>query len=401
MLRLARTSRLLRSQSNVLGLRGSNHITVPTFSTISNNDVDAALRDNVKNLGAILGECVKLHDPAAFEKVEKLRKLGRQVQLHITFLFINKLTFSVDKQWRNEEDNAHAFQEMIESVKGYDANQLLSISRAFSNFLALANSAENHHRIRRLRASLQSSGSQYGLWPKEDSTAGSIQKLLKSEISSDSIFKALTTQKVEIVLTAHPTEVNRRTMLRKHRRIKEILEQQDRHDLSLFERRTLQNNLKAEITSIWSSDNLRRSKPTPTDEARSGLAIVENVLWEAVPNFLRKLDDVVKHELQVDHLPLTAAPIKICSWMGGDRDGNPNVTPEITFEGNFFCFTSNSVYYLFYLTKTLKNISFESSEKSKNDSLKYENLTLNSYFSTFWVSFLFASFCFFVVVVFY
>jgi phosphoenolpyruvate carboxylase len=312
MLRLARSNRLVRLQPNLLGFRGTNRVSLSAFSTINNNDVDAALRDNVKNLGAILGESVKLHDPSAFEKVEKLRKLGRQ--------------------WRNEEDSAHALQEMIESVKSYDANQLLSISRAFSNFLALANSAENHHRIRRLRASLQSSGSQYGLWPKEDSTAGSISKLLKSGISKDSIFKALTTQKVEIVLTAHPTEVNRRTMLRKHRRIKEILEQQDRHDLSHYERRTLQNNLKAEITSIWASDNLRRSKPTPTDEARSGLAIVENVLWEAIPNFLRKLDDVIQHELQVDHLPLTAAPIKIGSWMGGDRDGNPNVTPEITFE---------------------------------------------------------------------
>lgn len=220
---------------------------------------------------------------------------------------------------------------MVASVKTYDAYKLFNISRAFSNFLALANSAENHHRIRRLREHLNSSKSEYGLWPKADSCAGSIQNLLKDGVKPDSIIRALSSQKVEIVLTAHPTEVNRRTMLRKHRRVKEILEQQDRHDLSLFERKQLQQQLEGEILSIWESDNLRRAKPTPIDEARSGLAIVENVLWEAVPSFLRKLEDVAQHELQ-RRLPLDCAPIRIGSWMGGDRDGNPNVTPEVTLE---------------------------------------------------------------------
>lgn len=220
---------------------------------------------------------------------------------------------------------------MVTAVKSYDANKLFNISRAFSNFLALANSAENHHRIRRLREHLNSSQSEYGLWPKADSCAGSIKNLLKDGVNPDSIMRALSSQKVEIVLTAHPTEVNRRTMLRKHRRVKEILEQQDRHDLSLYERKQLQQQLEAEILSIWESDNLRRVKPTPVDEARSGLAIVENVLWEAVPSFLRKLEDVAQNELE-RRLPLDCAPIRIGSWMGGDRDGNPNVTPEVTLE---------------------------------------------------------------------
>lgn len=220
---------------------------------------------------------------------------------------------------------------MVASVRDYDAQKLLNISRAFSNFLALANSAENHHRIRRLRASLNASGSEYGLWPKDDSCAGSIQALLKNGISPESISRALDTQKVEIVLTAHPTEVNRRTMLRKHRRVKEILEQRDRNDLPVYERKRLNEELRSEIASIWESDDLRRTKPTPVDEARSGLAIVENVLWDAVPSFLRKLDDVAQKELKKG-LKLTCAPIKIASWMGGDRDGNPNVTPEVTLE---------------------------------------------------------------------
>lgn len=220
---------------------------------------------------------------------------------------------------------------MVSSVRTCDAAKLFNISRAFSNFLALSNSAENHHRIRRLRLHLNSSGSQYGLWPKADSCSGSISNLLKDGVSADKIMSALSSQNVEIVLTAHPTEVNRRTMLRKHRRVNEILNQQDQVGLSIYERNLLQQQLEAEIISIWDSDNLRRIKPTPVDEARFGLAIVENVLWEAVPSFLRKLDDITEHELH-KRLPLDCAPIKIGSWMGGDRDGNPNVTPEVTLE---------------------------------------------------------------------
>lgn len=253
---------------------------------------------------------MKVQNESVFESVEKLRLLGRE--------------------WRNEGRES-AFEDMVESVKTYDAAKLLSIARTFSNFLALANSAENHHRIRRLREHLDSSGSEYGLWPEPDSCAGTIQSLLKDGVNPVSIMGALSSQRVEIVLTAHPTEVNRRTMLRKHRRVKEILEQQDRRDLSLFDRKSLQKQLETEIISIWESDNLRRSKPTPIDEARYGFAIVENTLWEAVPNFIRKLDDIAQNELN-HRLPLDCAPIRIGSWMGGDRDGNPNVTPEVTLE---------------------------------------------------------------------
>jgi phosphoenolpyruvate carboxylase len=273
-------------------------------------DLDLALRDNIKKIGAILGKVVKVQDESVFESVEKLRRLGRE--------------------WRNEGTES-AFEDMVESVKTYDVVKLLNISRTFSNFLALANSAENYHRIRRLREHLNSSGSEYGLWPEVDSCAGTIQNLLKDGVSPDSIMRALSSQRVEIVLTAHPTEVNRRTMLRKHRRVKEILEQQDRRDLSQFDRKCLQKQLETEILCIWESDNLRRSKPTPIDEARYGLAIVENTLWEAVPNFFRKLDDIAQNELH-SRLPLDCAPIRIGSWMGGDRDGNPNVTPEVTLE---------------------------------------------------------------------
>jgi phosphoenolpyruvate carboxylase len=167
---------------------------------------------------------------------------------------------------------------------------------------------------------------------KEDSCGGALKRLMTEYKKSPvEIMKALCSQTVEIVLTAHPTEVNRRTIIDKHHRVKKILQQEERPDLVPYEIRQLNKQLKAEIASIWESDELMRSKPSPVDEARSGLAIVENVLWNAVPQFLRKLDDVVLHTLG-KALPLDITPIKIASWMGGDRDGNPNVTPSITFK---------------------------------------------------------------------
>ncbi len=99
---------------------------------------------------------------------------------------------------------------------------------------------------------------------KNDSALGTIRSLVTThKMTGDQIIDALNKQSVEIVLTAHPTEVNRRTMLRKHQRIKAVLEQQDRPDLLEYERRQLEHKLKAEVLSIWNSDALMRKKPTP------------------------------------------------------------------------------------------------------------------------------------------
>lgn len=273
-----------------------------------NADLDKKLRADVKNLGMMLGDAIITENENVFQSVEKLRKLGRD--------------------WRTADRNA--LQEMVDDVKTYDAAKLWGVSRAFTHFLALSNSAENHHRVRRLRERVLQT--EFGLPLKEDSCGGCINRLINVRgVDSEKVYEALTTQSVEIVLTAHPTEVNRRTILAKHRNIKKVLEQQDRPDLTPFDTKELVKQLRREVSAIWKSDELRRRKPTPVEEAASGLAIVESVLWKAVPQFLRKLDDIVRVECGKP-LPLTISPIKFASWMGGDRDGNPNVTPEITLE---------------------------------------------------------------------
>jgi phosphoenolpyruvate carboxylase len=133
---------------------------------------------------------------------------------------------------------------MVSEVKNYDANMLMGVSRSFSHFLALSNCAENYHKIRYLKSDLLASDTKYGLWTKEDSCAGTINHLLHDlKVSPNEIVNALKNQKVEIVLTAHPTEVNRRTMLTKQHKIVEILEECDRVDISKFDKMKLEKEL--------------------------------------------------------------------------------------------------------------------------------------------------------------
>ena len=151
------------------------------------------------------------------------------------------------------------------------------------------------------------------------------------------LFAAITTQQVELVLTAHPTEVNRRTVLEKQRRVQKILTKADylrdtpELPASGYAQTQLNRALKREIASTWQTDEVARIKPTPQDEAERGTLVVETVLWEALPAFLRRLNAVMEASIE-QSLPLAATPVIFSSWMGGDRDGNPNVTPDVTNE---------------------------------------------------------------------
>lgn len=214
-----------------------------------------------------------------------------------------------------------------------DDEDLFLVSRAFTHFLAIANSAEAHHRARVL-AMEDPTGGVHALSGRPDSCGG-VLPALAEKYDKDTLWDALTSQTVELVLTAHPTEVNRKTILNKKRRIQEILTQADRYRMmgrtTPYQQAELDDALTREISSIWQSDEVSRVKPRPQDEAERGTLVVETVLWEAVPQFLRKLNATMEESLGKG-LPLESAPIRFSSWMGGDRDGNPNVTPDVTRE---------------------------------------------------------------------
>ena len=177
-----------------------------------------------------------------------------------------------------------------------DTAQALPLGRAFAYFLSLTNMAEQHHRVRLRRERLRAEGAQ-------DASVESLSRLLAQGISADELHTTLSEMQVELVLTAHPTQMMRRTLLQKHRRIAAALARRDSADLLPEERAETLAVLRREILALWNSDELRRQRPTPVDEARAGLVLFDQILWDSVPAYLRQLD----HALATSHRPRLAA----------------------------------------------------------------------------------------------
>ena len=223
---------------------------------------------------------------------------------------------------------------MVSRAKDLTSKECLGMVRCIAAALSLLNSAEVQHRLRSIKFHERESGNMLPgpLYHTEDSVKGSIHVMLQQgEATAQQIFDQLCQQRVELVLTAHPTEVNRKSVLRKLRKCTDLLAHLERPDLMPYERLEGTYSLQRIISSLWGMDEIRRTKPTPQKEAAGGLAVVETVLWDAVPGYLRKLNAQCRISLGKD-LPLDAVPIKFASWIGGDRDGNPNVTPSVTKE---------------------------------------------------------------------
>jgi len=278
-------------------------------------DREAPLLQDIMLLSNILSELVKAENPSAHDLYEEFHKYG------------------LERASQKDVSNRQPLNRMIELAAKLTADQALFVMRSFSIVLNLVNSAEVQHRYRRLRQYESHNNNDLTGGPLplvEDSIRGTMDALLQSGVSADAIFDQIIKQHVEIVLTAHPTQVQRKSMLRKYRKVSEFLNklEQSNHP---FDSDTAKTDLKRVISSIWGADEIRRLKPTPQQEATGGNAVLESVLWDAVPAYLRKLDKQCQLSLK-RRLPMDAVPIQFASWIGGDRDGNPNVTPEVTKE---------------------------------------------------------------------
>lgn len=241
---------------------------------------------------------------ALFELVERVRALAKNARAG------------------NDDD----FRELEDLLSHLPVEDSFNISRAFAHFLTLANVAEQHHRVRRRRAYQQDPDA----GPQPGSLDETFDRLLQEQgVAPEALHETICRLQIEFVLTAHPTEVVRRTLLRKHNRIAALLARRDTRGLTRYERDEVEEALHRDITSCWLTDEIRRSRPTPLDEAHGGLAYIEEILWEVVPRFLRLLDRALR-KFTGRPLPLSAAPVRFGSWMGGDRDGNPYVTAEVT-----------------------------------------------------------------------
>ncbi|RVW65088.1 Phosphoenolpyruvate carboxylase 4 [Vitis vinifera] len=271
--------------------------------------------DDCRLLGSLLNEVLQREVGSNFmEKVERNRILA---QRKMEGKEKRRSGSACNMRASGIEDTAELLEkQLISEISQMNLEEALTLARAFSHYLNLMGIAETHHRrvwFRLLTFILSS-----------------FEKFQEGGVSPEELYNTVCKQEVEIVLTAHPTQINRRTLQYKHIRIAHLLDYNDRPNLGHEDREMLIEDLVREITSIWQTDELRRQKPTVVDEARAGLNIVEQSLWRAVPHYLRRVSNALKKHTGKS-LPLTCTPIKFGSWMGGDRDGNPNVTAEDWF----------------------------------------------------------------------
>lgn len=252
-------------------------------------------------LGRVLGETMsEAAGPEFLDKIEQIRTLSKSAR-------------AGDGDDKNR---------LMALLLGLERDELLPVARAFSQFLNLANIADQHHAISREMDEVNSA---------TESLAGVFAKLQSDGHSIEDIGQAIANLKIDLVLTAHPTEITRRTLIHKHGEIDACLSQLELKDLTERETCVIHKRLRELIAQIWHTQDFRDERPTPIDEAKWGFAVVENSLWDAIPEFLRRLNNTLL-EVTGNNLPEDAAPVCFSSWMGGDRDGNPNVTSTVTEE---------------------------------------------------------------------
>jgi phosphoenolpyruvate carboxylase len=249
---------------------------------------DAPLRRNVRLLGDILGRVlVEQEGEGLLADEERIRRLSRDARA------------------------GGPREELGAAVRGLDLDRQAEVLRAFAMYFQLANIAEQHHRLRRRR--------QYERERRlsRESLAEAFDRLERAGVSADELASAGVS--LELVLTAHPTEATRRTVLAAHLRVAAALRELDDADLSAKRRAEVEAELAEEVTALWQTDEVRERRPRVVDEIRHGLWFFEQSLLDAAPSLL------AEYRAKVAGAQL---PFRFGTWIGGDRDGNPAVGAE-------------------------------------------------------------------------
>ena len=263
--------------------------------------IDSRLREHVHLLGELLGSTMREQHGAEFlEKIERIRKGAKAAR----------------------RGSADGRQQLTDTLDQLPEDELLPVARGFNQFLNLANIADQYHLMRRRGHDEEPAF-------EEQMLASVLERLQVAGHNPKDLSHVVADLDIELVLTAHPTEVSRRTLIMKYDIIAQQLAALDHTDLTEVEREKIIAKLRSLISEVWHTTEIRSEQPTPVDEARWGFAVIERSLWQAIPNVLRHVD----HTLVAaggQALPITATPIRFATWMGGDRDGNPNVTARVT-----------------------------------------------------------------------
>ncbi len=275
---------------------------------------ETPLRRDVRSLGTLLGEVIREQaGEDLYLKVEDLRQSA-----------IRRREAQHDGAIAEAEKLMH---KAVSDIGGFSVEQAYQLGRAFGFYFELINLAETNHRKRR-RLSSQVTGDTRS---QRGTLRGTLSAMRQAGIKAEEAMRWLERICVIPVFTAHPTEVARRAVMFKRRRIGNLLERLDQIPIDDEELEHLQDELTAEITALWQTDEVRSRKPTVYDEIQMGLDFYDSSLFATLTPLYREIAGALSSEygLEIEFADLPQL-LSFGSWIGGDRDGNPFVTPQIT-----------------------------------------------------------------------
>ena len=263
--------------------------------TKTKHDLDLPLREDIRYLGRVLGDTIREQaGPKVFELVERIRQSAIR--------------------YRREQDG-RSLGTLEKTIGALGQDDATNVVRAFSYFHHLANVAEDvhHDRLRRAHEAHRAP-------PVAGSLAYARARLRAANVSTRRVQAFFEQARVEPVLTAHPTEVQRKSIIDRQRAVRARLGERG-HAVS---EAALDEALRREVLILWKTSELRAEKPTVEDEIDNGLAYFRGTFLEVVPRLYAELEDELAPDLRLPPF------LRVASWIGGDRDGNPHVTHEVT-----------------------------------------------------------------------
>jgi phosphoenolpyruvate carboxylase len=267
-------------------------------------DKDQPLREDIRLLGRLLGDTVREQEGAdAFDLIERIRR--------------SSIAF-------HRDNDAEARAELEAILDRLSTDDTMIVVRAFSYFSHLANIAEDLHHIRRSRAHLIG-----GSAPREGSLAHAMDRVAAAGIGPDALAGFFRQALIVPVLTAHPTEVQRRIVLDTERRIAALFEERDRVRLTPEERETNDEAVRRNVLALWQTRMLRRQRLAVIDEVANGIAYYDQTFLHELPRLYAALEDALARRQGASAVAEPPPFLRMGSWIGGDRDGNPFVTAEV------------------------------------------------------------------------
>jgi phosphoenolpyruvate carboxylase len=263
------------------------------------------LSQTIHLLGDLLGQVLSdLESPAIFDTEERIRAEAKA----------------------RRSGNHKAAQQLEQEVSALGPDEARAVAASFATYFDLVNLAEENHRVRLIRQEIDEKYPE----PVSESIGDAVATLKARGLTRAQVSAMLENLSIEMVMTAHPTEARRRTVLSKLHRISNLLERVSLGKPSQRERDEIQLALHTEISTLWLTERARTVTPTVADEVRTGLYFVNEVFWNALPVIYDDLENALQKYypgLSVKHTWL-----RLASWIGGDRDGNPYVTSDVTAE---------------------------------------------------------------------